>query len=678
MFRKSVLGTAGLLALAAIGGVHGCAEEKGSDIASETGSIGEVGLKLTLPDGVTINSVNYTVTGGPSSVTRSGTVDVTNSNVLRFRVGNLPVGAGYNISLSASTNGGDSCASSAGFTVENNVVTAVTMTLTCGGGVVIQPDNGGDLNVNAQVVVDAGVSCPVATGVSSLPLEVLTNSALDLTGYASSTSSSIVYAWSGQGGSFSSTNTAATSYTCQTPGLHSLTFSITSPGCTTPSSVNVEIECSAHAPYVVPVATGVLVRTIATVGESYNNRPDGSPYRMVGIPDGAGAFDNGDGTFTMLVNHELGATQGIARAHGGAGSFVSRWQIRKSDLRPVNGADLIQSVNLWSPGSSSYTPGTNVAFGRFCSADLGATSAFYNAGNSLGFNGQLFLNGEETGAEGRAMAHGLDGVSYELPRLGKASWENQVASPFAQDKTIVVGLDDSTPGEVYVYVGTKTNSGSAIERAGLTNGNLYGVAVTGFATEPQAGGIPSAPFTLANHGNVENTTGAALQLLDNAAGVTKWNRPEDGAWDPANPADFYFVTTNSATSPSRLWRLRFTNISQPELGGTVTMLLDGTEGHVMLDNIGLDTRGHIMLQEDVGGNARLGRIYRYDIATDGISLVAEHNPALFTSGAAGFITQDEEASGIIDATTILGAGWWLMTDQIHGNIGGELVERGQL
>ncbi len=29
---------------------------------------------------------------------------------------------------------------------------------------------------------------------------------------------------------------------------------------------------------------------------------------MVGIPDGLGAFDNHDGTFTVLMNHELGNT----------------------------------------------------------------------------------------------------------------------------------------------------------------------------------------------------------------------------------------------------------------------------------------------------------------------------------------------------------------------------------
>ncbi len=57
-----------------------------------------------------------------------------------------------------------------------------------------------------------------------------------------------------------------------------------------------------------------------------------------------------------------------------------------------------------------------------------------------------------------------------------------------------------------------------------------------------ASGIPTGPFDLYDFGNVENTTGATLDSQSNANLVTKLNRPEDGAWDPNNPNDFYFVT----------------------------------------------------------------------------------------------------------------------------------------
>ena len=48
--------------------------------------------------------------------------------------------------------------------------------------------------------------------------------------------------------------------------------------------------------YVLPVAAGVVVKPIFTVGEL----PTGSTYQMVGIPDGLGAYDNGDGTLATF------------------------------------------------------------------------------------------------------------------------------------------------------------------------------------------------------------------------------------------------------------------------------------------------------------------------------------------------------------------------------------------
>src|SRR6266540_1809026 len=238
--------------------------------------------------------------------------------------------------------------------------------------------------------------------------------------------------------------------------------------------VGVDFEPATQA-YLTATAPGVVIRAIITAGESVNLKPDGTPYRFVGIPDGLGAYDNGDGTFTVLANHEIPAANGIVRAHGGKGAFVSKWTIRKPDLTVLKGEDLIQRAFLWDLASSSYQPGTGAAlsFGRFCSADLPVLSAFFDATTGTGFNGRLYMNGEEVDG-GRAFAHGLDGTSWDLPRLGKQAWENSVAHPKAGAKTLVAGLDDTTPGQVYLYVGTKTTTGSPIEKAGLTNGTLFG------------------------------------------------------------------------------------------------------------------------------------------------------------------------------------------------------------
>ncbi|MEK0420475.1 MAG: putative phytase, partial [Bacteroidota bacterium] len=238
---------------------------------------------------------------------------------------------------------------------------------------------------------------------------------------------------------------------------------------------------TSQSPYLSSTYNGVRFTSILSAGESING------YKLSGIPDGTGAFDNGNGTFTLLVNHEFSNTVGITRAHGSIGSFVSRWIINKSDLSVVSGSDLIRNVNLYSAGTyttfSASNPSTKAAFSRFCSGDLPQTSAFYNVESGLGTTERIYMNGEETGPEGRVFGHivsGLNaGTSYELPLLGKYSCENALANPFSQNKTIVAGTDDATPGQVYVYVGTKSLVGKEVDKAGLTNGKLYCVAVSG-------------------------------------------------------------------------------------------------------------------------------------------------------------------------------------------------------
>jgi len=451
---------------------------------------------------------------------------------------------------------------------------------------------------------------------------------------------------------------------------------------------------SSATPYLVPVATGVRTVSILTVGDSVNPKLDGvTPYKMVGIPDGLGAFDNGDGTFQLTMNHEL-AGGGVVRVHGSDRAFVSTWRIDKTTLKVLSGNDLIRTIETWNSATQAYVQGTT-QFSRFCSADMPAVSAFYDAATGLGTTERIHMNGEENGAGGRAFAHVATGpntgVSWELPRLGKQSWENSLACPFAQTKTIVMEDDDSTPGQVFCYVGTKLAVGNEVEKAGLTNGTLYGVVANSALTEDRTTGIGLAKgvagaFSLAALPD-QSAAGANTETAANTALVTKFNRPEDGAWDPANPSDYYFVTTDGAlpSGRSRLWKLHFSDIATPTAGGTVTMLLDGTEGGDMYDNIAIDRLGHVLLQEDLGTNPKSGKIWQYDIAGKTLKIIAKHDPARFgdfdgvtTTAATAPFNTDEESSGIIDASDLLGPGWFLCDVQAHYAISGELAEGGQL
>jgi hypothetical protein len=418
------------------------------------------------------------------------------------------------------------------------------------------------------------------------------------------------------------------------------------------------------------------------------------------------------------MNHEI-AAGGAVRAHGANGAFVSRWIIRKRDLKVLHGEDLIQNIALWNTVTNSFDPpATGVTLSRLCSADLPLESAFYNERTRRGYRGGIFMDGEEVGNEGRGFAHLMNGTSFQLPRLGRFSWENSVANPSTGDKTVVVGTDDSTPGQVYVYIGTKTNSGSPVDKAGLNNGNLYGVKVDGVAIEDRNLGIPSGThFSLVNLGNVANKTGAQIQADSVAVGVTEFLRPEDGAWDVSGLRgnddrddddrgghgednrhsdrhqnrevdDFYFVTTDRfdtvkagtgmTVGRSRLYRLHFSDINDPVAGGVIDTLLDGIEVQQMMDNIAVSDRGDVIILEDVGNNAHVGKVWRYDVKDDLLNLVGEHDLARFLAGGANFLTQDEESSGVTDVSDILGDGWFLLDVQAHYGIAGELVEGGQL
>ncbi len=456
-------------------------------------------------------------------------------------------------------------------------------------------------------------------------------------------------------------------------------------------------------PYLRPSIAGVKLVSVLTAGDSVGG------YRMVGIPDGLGAFRSGHGEFTLLMNHEIPGTAGIARAHGSKGAFVSRWTINPETLKVVKGQDHVPSPNhvfTWDATTKSYVKGTTV-WERHCSADLAAPSAYYAHGR--GTQERIFLNGEEVN-EGRAWARIATGVNtgeaWQLPRLGKLAFENCVACPYPQEKTIVAATDDGNldtsptpasgrPSEVYFYIGNKQNQGHPIERAGLTNGSLYGlkISVDGVTVKEESnqyglgnatsGYVGKGRFELHNLGDVSGLTGGDLEAASIAADVARLQRCEDGAWDPREKRqnDFYFVTTASATSNCRLWRLRFDDIEYPENGGTIEILLRGDEGHRMLDNVTIDRLGRILMDEDPGGNDRIAKIWLYAIDTREFIQVAAHNPRFFDpdSKKPEFITNDEESSGIIDAAHILGEGWFLLDVQSHkASSDPELFEGGQL
>ena len=256
-------------------------------------------------------------------------------------------------------------------------------------------------------------------------------------------------------------------------------------------------------------------------------------------------------------------------------------------------------------------------------------------------------------------------------------WETILVNQFTGDKAVAIGNNDGGTGimnnALALYVGTKTSTGTEVEKAGLTNGTLKFINIAGSTAE----------ITNTTSRTTNITSGTAFTLSDTAS--TVFSRPEDGAWNPLDPNQYYFVTTDrldqvadgigTQVGKSRLWRLNFSDVTNATGGGTIDLLIDGV-GVNMLDNLTVDqSTGHVLLQEDVGNAAHNGKIFDFDPATSTLIQLARHDRARFGDiglGATSPYSQDEEGSGIIDVTSILGRNdglrYYLSSDQDHSTI----------
>jgi hypothetical protein len=474
------------------------------------------------------------------------------------------------------------------------------------------------------------------------------------------------------------------------------------------------------APYMLPVASGVGITSMLTVGDA-GSASNG--YEMVGIPDGLGVIGQG-ANVVLYMNHELRDQLGLVHRHGQTGAFVSRWVIDPATLRVKEGSDWINpGVQYWDYPSASYvTSGARFAdgtlqdlpFGRFCSGTLSDPGDFYNATTGNGWRGQIYFGNEEDGDVGRTFGITKEGDASAFPRIGLFASENTKPAHNQTDTTLVIGDEDgpSNGSQLFVYIGTKQQSGPPMAKAGLMNGTPFVLdavneAVSTDAQWRTANGHNAARVDLAE---IDwSQTGAAQNSQALAAGLSL-NRIEDGHWDPSHPNDFYFLTTEggqtNGLNPNNvnfrdgggLWRLRFDDIEDPAAGGSLQLLLDGSEelgtGESNMnkpDNMAIDSQGNLLIQEDPGNNNHLARIVAYRIADGALGVVARFDVALFGPGAntdPTKLTIDEESSGIVDTETLLGAGTFLFDAQVHTAKGlpagtgpgtvEEFVERGQL
>ncbi|HVY40667.1 MAG TPA: hypothetical protein VHM31_22165 [Polyangia bacterium] len=194
--------------------------------AANDPSVGQVQLALTLPDGTSVNTVEWKVLSSSSAVVSMGTLNTSGTRTPSF-ISSLPAGTGYTVSMTATTSANVTCTgTSAAFTVTAGLATPVSVNLLCS-GLVADAGTLGSVVVTGSVV--PGDHCPALTAWFIAPQSATGTTPIDVSVTATDADSgeTLTYAWTAGSGTFASAGAATTQYTCGTAGSQTLSVAIT-------------------------------------------------------------------------------------------------------------------------------------------------------------------------------------------------------------------------------------------------------------------------------------------------------------------------------------------------------------------------------------------------------------------------------------------------------------------
>jgi len=397
------------------------------------------------------------------------------------------------------------------------------------------------------------------------------------------------------------------------------------------------------------------VSSLITNGEFTNGLNPGDPvFSPTGIFDGQGAYDNGDGTYTLLVNSELGAASGygylLPGVEGGlTGARVSSLVIDKDvDDDASNGyqsaviAGGLAYDSIYLDGSETAIDQASdlgaAGFKRFCAANLVEANSF---GVGVGFADRIYLVGEEEfiGDGGSFFALDVNGRAiHEVVGFGKGTWESATIIDTGSPDTVAVLLFDDAKAPLYMWVGTKSEAADAsfLERNGLaaSQGTLYTFVTTALGETGVSPGPDSSDLFAFTQANGINTAingrwvdlatlnpsyaslGApALRQLAVSAGALQLSRIEDGEVNPLNSQQAVFVSTGTTDFSKgdlygNVYTLDFSaafgsNGLIAAAGDSVLkvvydgdLLADPTTGLRNPDNMTISADGYAYIQED--------------------------------------------------------------------------------
>ena len=428
---------------------------------------------------------------------------------------------------------------------------------------------------------------------------------------------------------------------------------------------------------------GWEVSTVFTVGETIEgttgvlNPTSAGSYTPPGVLDGLGAYRLDYRTIRVLSNHELlhfsGNTYEVSDGQGGSialtGARVSYFDIDRytrqivdsglayNTIYDANGNVATDLSFQPSPFATNFggAPGGGsplAGFSRFCSSTLEEPKQFGWGYYRRGFEDRIYFTGEEDGNGFNSVGGAVwaldpsTGDFWDLPDLGRGSWENITQIDTYSRNTVAILLaDDTSPFDVndlddiaepdveaaplFLYVGTKEPYGDFPARNGLRGGKLYvWVADSGVRSPSEFNGSGKLSGTWVQ---VDNTKQPDLASEDGSTGYdefgyptqrTLWkqaesvgafgfSRPEDLATNPyfgpmavlaSTGVDTYDVDPVTGNGADTFGTIYTITTSVRKLKGWVRIIYDGDADSSRAirspDNLDWADNGRIYIQED--------------------------------------------------------------------------------
>jgi Bacterial protein of unknown function (DUF839) len=396
---------------------------------------------------------------------------------------------------------------------------------------------------------------------------------------------------------------------------------------------------TAKRPYLVATEPGVVVEPILSVGDTVGG------YQMSGIPDGLGAYKDRDNTVHVLMNHELGRS--FPNTPPGVDARISKVTLDGKTHGVL---------------SATYLFNGSEGFERFCSStleELNGTPYYFTGEEAIPQANQPPGPAHDGSS---IVMNGDSGEWTETPHFGHFQHENVVPVP-RLSKFVAVSTEDDfrigQPAHMYAYIADSFDDAVSGDPA---HGSLHvWRAIDPSQTNLAKGETIDGEFVPISQ--AENASSTTLKAAATARQAFRFARLEDAAVAQQHPGRLYFTDTGKSgenTLKGRLYRLDID--SSDPTKASVTLLLDGDTGDDMVNPDNIDTSAHsVVINEDRESAFRSipGRVLVYDVKTGSIRPVA----AVATTPP--LRPGEWEASGVINAQTLLGHGWWLLDVQAH-------------